>query len=82
MKILKFSLQSAFVLWYNTLMDGTLTRRKNLILAWAITAFVFLSVVTTALGLTLSNKTQNSKLGLPDIKDCVLDFSKANTENA
>lgn len=82
MKILKFSLQNAFVLCYNTLMDGTFTRRKNLILAWAITAFVFLSVVTTALGLTLSNKTQNSKQGLPDIKDCVLDFSETNTENA
>lgn len=57
-------------------------RKNNIIIAWAITAFVFLSVVTTALGLTLSNKTLNSKQGLPDIKDCVLDFSSTDTENA
>ena len=47
----------------------------DFIIAIAVTAFILISVVSTALGLTLSNKTQNSKLGLPDIKNRVLDFT-------
>lgn len=53
----------------------------DFIIAIAVTAFILISVVSTALGLTLSNKTQNSKLGLPDIKNRVLDFTGVDTDD-
>lgn len=56
-------------------------RKTDFIIAIAITAFIFISIVSTALGLTLSNKTQNSKLGLPDIKNRVLDFTGVDTDD-
>ena len=41
----------------------------------------FLSVGTTIAGLLLCKNNMNSKQGLPDIRDCVLDFTGYETDN-
>lgn len=54
---------------------------KTTILSVLTVTVCALCIVATILGLVLSNRTMNSKMGLPDIKDCVLDFSGFDADN-
>lgn len=57
------------------------TKTKSIITAASATLVAAVCLFITAYFLVKSNDNMNSKQGLPDIENCVIDFSGADTEN-